>query len=110
MRIYLSLSRFRVIIDDLFNLIIVCSILVKFPKPKGLQGQLAFQQFNILLRYSSNHRCYRFPAHEHISGASKIPTVIYYDQSGKVRAVGAEAMEESVYVSAEEESWVKAEW
>ena len=52
----------------------------------------------------------RFPAHEHISGTSKIPTVIYYDLSGKVRAVGAEAMKESVYVSAEDENWVKAEW
>ena len=36
-----------------------------------------------------------FTPHEHISGASKIPTVIYYDRSGKVGvadAVGAEAM------------------
>jgi hypothetical protein len=36
--------------------------------------------------------------------------MIYYDQSGKVRAVGAEAMKESVYAVAEEEKWVKAEW
>ena len=54
-------------------------------------------------------RC-RFPAQEQISGASKIPTVIYYDRTGKVRAVGAEAMKESIYVIAEEENWVKAEW
>ena len=52
----------------------------------------------------------RFPAQEQISGASKIPTVIYYDRTGKVRAVGAEAMKESIYVIAEEENWVKAEW
>ena len=52
----------------------------------------------------------RFPAHEHISGASKIPTVIYYDQDGKVRAVGAEAMKEGIYEVAEDEDWVKAEW
>ena len=54
-------------------------------------------------------RC-RFPAQEQISGASKIPTVIYYDRTGNVRAVGAEAMKESIYVIAEEENWVKAEW
>jgi hypothetical protein len=53
---------------------------------------------------------YRFPAQEYISGASKIPTVIYYDQSGNVKAVGAEAMKESNYVVAEDENWVKAEW
>ena len=52
----------------------------------------------------------RFPAHEHVSGASKIPTVIYYDLEGKVRAVGAEAMREGIYEIAEEGNWVKAEW
>ncbi|KJA20618.1 hypothetical protein HYPSUDRAFT_166744 [Hypholoma sublateritium FD-334 SS-4] len=52
----------------------------------------------------------RFPAHEQIGGASKIPTVIYYDQDGKVRAVGAEAMQEGIYEQADEEQWVKAEW
>ncbi|KAF8161579.1 hypothetical protein B0H34DRAFT_701592 [Crassisporium funariophilum] len=52
----------------------------------------------------------RFPAHEHISGASKIPTIIYYDRTGKVRAVGAEAMREGIYEIAEDENWVKAEW
>jgi len=54
----------------------------------------------------------RFPAQENISGASKIPTVIYYDRSGKVRAVGAEAMKESILLIADDENsgWVKAEW
>jgi hypothetical protein len=36
--------------------------------------------------------------------------VIYYDLSGKVRAVGAEAMKESIYMVAEDENWMKAEW
>jgi hypothetical protein len=36
--------------------------------------------------------------------------VIYYDQSGKVRAVGAEAMKEGICEVAEDEKWVKAEW
>ena len=52
----------------------------------------------------------RFPAQEHISGAFKIPTVIYYDLSGKVRAVGAEAVNEGIYVTADDENWAKAEW
>ena len=52
----------------------------------------------------------RFPAHEHISGASKIPTVIYYDRNGKVKAVGAEAMKEGISEEAQDEQWVKTEW
>ncbi|TFK21935.1 hypothetical protein FA15DRAFT_597024 [Coprinopsis marcescibilis] len=52
----------------------------------------------------------RFPAHEQVSGASKIPTIIYYDQEGKVRAVGAESLREGITDQAEEEGWVKSEW
>ncbi|EAU91818.1 hypothetical protein CC1G_04585 [Coprinopsis cinerea okayama7 len=52
----------------------------------------------------------RFPAHEQISGASKIPTIIYYDQEGQIRAVGAEALRENTQERAEEEGWFKAEW
>ena len=52
----------------------------------------------------------RYPAHEQVSGASKIPTVIYYDRAGNAVAVGAEALREGVYEMAEEEGWVKAEW
>ena len=53
---------------------------------------------------------YRYPAHELISGASKIPTVIYYDVNGKVKAVGAEAMREGIQDLAEDRNWVKVEW
>ncbi|KAF6750812.1 hypothetical protein DFP72DRAFT_909388 [Ephemerocybe angulata] len=52
----------------------------------------------------------RFPAQEYISGASKIPTLIYYDRAGAVKAVGAEAVSESTIQSAEEHGWTKAEW
>ncbi|KAH6918429.1 hypothetical protein BKA70DRAFT_1087615 [Coprinopsis sp. MPI-PUGE-AT-0042] len=52
----------------------------------------------------------RYPAHEQVSGASKIPTVIYYDRAGNAVAVGAEALREGVYEIAEEEGWSKAEW
>ena len=52
----------------------------------------------------------RFPAQEYVSGASKIPTIIYYDRAGNVKAVGAEAAKEGIYEIAEDEHWVKAEW
>jgi hypothetical protein len=43
-------------------------------------------------------------------GSSKIPTIIYYDQQGKVCAVGAEAVREGIEEEAEDGNWVKAEW
>lgn len=52
----------------------------------------------------------RFPAHECISGGSKIPTIIYYDRQGKVKAVGAEALRDSIRETAKDEGWDKAEW
>ncbi|KAG5350998.1 hypothetical protein C0989_008361 [Termitomyces sp. Mn162] len=52
----------------------------------------------------------RFPAQEKVGGSSKIPTIIYYDKSGKVRAVGAEATRDELQDLIEEEGWVKAEW
>jgi len=52
----------------------------------------------------------RFPAQETISGASKIPTIIYYDPEGKVRAVGAEATRDGIFEEAMEGGWVKSEW
>jgi len=52
----------------------------------------------------------RFPAQETISGASKIPTIIYYDKNGQVKAVGAEATKDGIYENAMDQGWVKAEW
>ena len=43
-------------------------------------------------------------------GDSKIPTIIYYDQKGQVRAVGAEAIREGIEEEAEDGKWFKAEW
>ncbi|KAJ3490198.1 hypothetical protein NLJ89_g11454 [Agrocybe chaxingu] len=51
----------------------------------------------------------RFPANELINGASKIPTIIYYDKEGSVQAVGAEATREGIVELAEDNEWVKAE-
>jgi hypothetical protein len=47
---------------------------------------------------------------QELVGNSKIPTIIYYDQDGKVRAVGAEAKRDGVLETAEDENWTKAEW
>ena len=35
---------------------------------------------------------------------------MYYDRNGQVRAVGAEALSEEIYETAEDEMWIKAEW
>ena len=52
----------------------------------------------------------RFPAQEHVIGSSKIPTVLYYDADGVVRAVGAETLTDGIYEMAEERGWIKVEW
>ncbi|KAF5374600.1 hypothetical protein D9615_008990 [Tricholomella constricta] len=52
----------------------------------------------------------RFPAQEQVGGDSKIPTIIFYDKNGVVRAVGAEALKEGLDDMIEEEGWTKAEW
>ena len=62
---------------------------------------------HILDRIIQSHR---FISFRPISGASKIPTIIYYDRAGNVKAVGAEAEKEGIYEIAEHEHWVKVEW
>ncbi|KIK43050.1 hypothetical protein CY34DRAFT_804214 [Suillus luteus UH-Slu-Lm8-n1] len=52
----------------------------------------------------------RYPAQEHVGGDSKIPSILYYDLQGDVRAVGAEALQEHVIEQAENEGWVKLAW
>jgi hypothetical protein len=52
----------------------------------------------------------RFPAQESVGGDSKIPSILYYDQEGRLCAVGAEATQESVIEKAEDEGWLKLEW
>lgn len=53
---------------------------------------------------------FRFPAQEMIAGASKVPSIIYYDGKGRVKAIGAEAIDDVVYQSAIDGHWHKAEW
>lgn len=52
----------------------------------------------------------RYPAQDHVGGNAKIPSILYYDDGGKARAIGAEALQESVLENAEDEDWQKAEW
>ncbi|KAF5321316.1 hypothetical protein D9619_002044 [Psilocybe cf. subviscida] len=52
----------------------------------------------------------KFPSQDHVNGSCKIPSVIYYGEDGKVRAIGAETLAEGVYERAEEEGWTKTEW
>ncbi|KIK43059.1 hypothetical protein CY34DRAFT_804224 [Suillus luteus UH-Slu-Lm8-n1] len=52
----------------------------------------------------------RYPAQEHSGGNSKIPSILYYDSNGTVRAIGAEARQEHIIERAEEEGWMKLEW
>ncbi|KIK04209.1 hypothetical protein K443DRAFT_130999 [Laccaria amethystina LaAM-08-1] len=52
----------------------------------------------------------RFLAQEQISGASKIPTIVFYNRQGEVKAVGAEAISEETLVKAGKQGWLKAEW
>jgi len=62
------------------------------------------------VRSISKHAHSRFPAQEHSTGASKVPTIIYYDQNGNVRAIGAEATNNGIAEAAEDGNWIKAEW
>ena len=77
----------------------------------GIKGvtKCDISTFNVTV--SSNLcRLTRFPAQETISGASKIPTIIYYDKNGQVKAVGAEATKDGIYETAMDQGWIKAEW
>jgi hypothetical protein len=52
----------------------------------------------------------RFPAQEIIGGASKVPSIIYYDKEGRVKAIGAEAINDGILEMAIDGDWYKAEW
>ena len=53
---------------------------------------------------------YRNPAQERVGGDAKIPSIIWYDESGAVRAAGAEALLENNAELAADEGWTKVEW
>jgi hypothetical protein len=52
-------------------------------------------------------------AYTHLSQANsevKVPSVIWYDQTGIPQAHGAETEDEDILVNAESAGWCKAEW
>ena len=51
----------------------------------------------------------RFPGQEHVAGNSKIPSIMYYDANGELKAAGAEAEGASMVAEAEDEGWIKVE-
>ncbi|EIN07325.1 hypothetical protein PUNSTDRAFT_144834 [Punctularia strigosozonata HHB-11173 SS5] len=52
----------------------------------------------------------RFPGQEHQAGTFKIPTVMWYDRSGVMKAAGAEAELPDIVDEALDHDWIKAEW
>jgi hypothetical protein len=58
---------------------------------------------------SSNLHLFSFPGQEHVGGSYKIPTTMYYDQKGKVKAGGAETEGSAMVDLAEDYGWTKAE-
>ena len=52
----------------------------------------------------------RFPAQTLVGGEVKVPSLVYYDKTGSVRAAGAEVLTESAFEAALAEEWTKAEW
>ena len=53
---------------------------------------------------------FRFPGQAEGRGNAKVPSILYYDARGNVRAVGSEALSMDVINDAEENGWMKAEW
>jgi hypothetical protein len=73
----------------------------------ALLGLLASPPF--LFDGHTNVPCVRFPGQEHVAGNSKIPSVVYYDQYGSIKAAGAEADTAAMASLAEEQSWIRTE-
>lgn len=55
------------------------------------------------------HGVTRYPGQEHVTGNTKIPSLLYYDRSGNVVAAGAEAEGAQIADQAEDEGWTKVE-
>ncbi|KAF8550552.1 hypothetical protein OG21DRAFT_1478486 [Imleria badia] len=51
-----------------------------------------------------------FPGQTEGRGNAKVPSILYYDAWGNVKAAGSEALSMNVVNDAEENGWTKAEW
>ena len=61
------------------------------------------------LHQHTNRALCRYPGQEHVTGNTKIPSLLYYDRNGSVVAAGAEAETGQVADMAEDEGWTKVE-
>ncbi|KAJ6473427.1 hypothetical protein C8R47DRAFT_1145478 [Mycena vitilis] len=52
----------------------------------------------------------RFPGQQDVGGDSKVPTSIFYDREGIIRAEGAETMRPQCRDEAQDEGWELAQW
>ncbi|TFK63664.1 hypothetical protein BDN72DRAFT_847372 [Pluteus cervinus] len=52
----------------------------------------------------------RFPYQDSTGGDFKVPSIIYYDAEGSVRAIGAGAIRDGIEQEAESGQWTKVEW
>ena len=52
----------------------------------------------------------RFPAQGVARDEARVPSLLYYDKRGAVRAAGAEALTQDTIQTAKTEGWIKAEW
>lgn len=53
---------------------------------------------------------FRFPLQSTLNVKGRVPSLLYYDKNGDVRAAGAEVLAESVVEAALTEGWTKVEW
>ena len=82
----------------------VFSSKVKFPRYLESGGKL------FICLDCSPLTALRFPKQALVNGDAKVPSLLYYDKNGNVRAAGAEVLTESVIETALHEEWTRAEW
>ena len=51
-----------------------------------------------------------YPGQEHKIGNAKIPSVLFYDKKGELKATGAETEIEAMVEQQTSEGWMKVEW
>ncbi|KAF8549070.1 hypothetical protein OG21DRAFT_1515573 [Imleria badia] len=52
----------------------------------------------------------RFPGQAAVGGDAKVPSLLYYDRTGNIKAAGAEVLTEGVLEAALTEEWTRVEW
>ena len=65
---------------------------------------------SFIIFYRSKLIGVRFPAQRAARSDTKVPSVVYYDKSGALRAAGAEVLAQDIVEAALSEGWTRAEW